>query len=115
VRILGYIFAALLIVLGVLFVVAAAASGLWPRYLVGGILVGAGLVLVAIVRAKVPARKVEVTRKVDLTGDVKLEELRCSKCGASLDSKSVTMKQGAVFVSCPYCNSEYQIEEAPKW
>ncbi|GAG08140.1 unnamed protein product, partial [marine sediment metagenome] len=33
----------------------------------------------------------------------------------TLDSKSVSVQAGAVFVNCPYCESSYQIEEAPKW
>jgi hypothetical protein len=115
VRVLGHAFAAALVVLGVVFVVAAAASGLWPRYVVGGVLIGAGVAVIAIVRMKRPASKVEVTQKIEVSGDVRLEELRCSRCGAGLDSRSVTVRAGAAFVSCPYCKAEYQIEEAPRW
>jgi uncharacterized Zn-finger protein len=25
------------------------------------------------------------------------------------------VKLGAVFIACPYCHSQYQIEEEPKW
>jgi hypothetical protein len=114
-KILGYIFAGLLVVLGLLFVVAAASSGLWPRYVVGGVLLGAGLVLVLIIRSRVPEKKVTLVQKVDVSGDVGLEELRCRQCGGSLDQKSVTVRAGAVFVTCPFCSGEYQIEEAPKW
>lgn len=114
-KILAYAFAGLLIVLGLIFVVAAAASGLWPRYVVGGVLLGAGLVLVMIVRAKVPEKKVTLTQNIDLSGDVSLEQMKCRKCGGDLDSKSVSTKAGAIFVTCPYCKAEYQVEEAPKW
>ncbi len=114
-RALGYILAGLLALLGILFVVAAAASGLWPRYVVGGVLLASGLVLVAILRARVPARKVEVTRRIEIGGDASLEKLACTSCGGALDETSVTLKAGAVFVSCPYCSASYQIEEAPRW
>ena len=114
-RILGYILSGLLALLGILFIVAAASSGLWPRYVVGGILLASGLVLVAILRARTPVRKVEVTQKIDLGGDASLEQLACKKCGGALDRESVSLEAGAVFVSCPYCSAAYQIEEAPKW
>lgn len=114
-RILGYILAALLVLLGILFVVAGAASGLWPRHVVGGVLIASGLVLVAILRARTPQRKVEVTQKIDIGGDASLERLRCTSCGGALDRKAVSLEAGAVFVSCPYCSASYQIEEAPRW
>ena len=114
-RILGYILSGLLALLGILFVVAAASSGLWPRYVVGGILLASGLVLVAILRARTPVSKVEVTQKIDLSGDASLEQMKCTRCAGALDAKSVSLQAGAVFVSCPYCGAAYQVEEAPKW
>jgi hypothetical protein len=41
--------------------------------------------------------------------------MKCRNCGATLDSKSVSLQAGAVFVKCPFCDSQYQVEEAPKW
>lgn len=111
----GYLFAGLLILLGILFCAAAGATGLWQRWILGGILIGAGLAVLYFLRMKAPETRVSVTHQVDLTGDVNLEKLTCSNCGATLDSKSVSVRAGAVFVSCPYCESEYQMEEAPKW
>jgi uncharacterized Zn-finger protein len=115
VRILGYILSGLLGLLGILFVVAAAASGLWPRYVVGGILIASGLVLAAVLRTRTPAGKVEVTQRIEIGGDASLENLACTSCGGALDETSVTLKAGAVFVSCPYCGASYRIEEAPRW
>jgi len=114
---IGYIFAGLLILLGLLFFVAAATTGIWQRWLLGGILFIAGFLVVYFLRMKIPETKVTttVTHQIDLSGDVQLEELNCRSCGASLDAKSVSVEAGAVFVRCPYCDSQYQIEEAPKW
>jgi uncharacterized Zn-finger protein len=32
-----------------------------------------------------------------------------------LNKESMEVKLGAVFIDCPYCHSQYQIEEEPKW
>lgn len=114
-KFLGYLFSCLLLLLGLMFCVAAASTGIWQRWVLGGILVGAALVLIAILRARVPESHVHVTQKLELTGDVHLEAMSCAKCGGALDSTSVSVRAGAVFVKCPFCRAEYQIEEEPKW
>ena len=101
--------------LGLIFCVAAATTGLWQRWILGGILLGSGLLVVYFLRLKVPETNLTITRKIDFSGDVELQELNCKSCGAQLDSESVSMKAGAVFVKCPFCDSEFQIEEAPLW
>jgi len=111
----GYVFGGFLILFGVLFCTAAATTGIWPRWILGGILLASGLAVLYFMRMKIPDTKVQVTQKIDLSGDVQLEHLTCKSCGATLDSKSVSVAAGAVFVKCPFCNSQYQIEEAPKW
>ncbi len=114
-RFAGYVFGAFLVLFGIVFCAAAAATGLWQRWILGGILLGAGVAIFYIVGMKIPATQVNVTQKIDLSGDVQLEHLTCKSCGATLDSKSVTVSAGAIFVKCPFCGSQYQMEEAPKW
>lgn len=111
----GFLFAGLLLVLGAIFCAAAAATGLGARWILGAILLGAGLAMIYFLRMKTPETRVTVTQQIDLSGDVSLEKLTCTNCAATLDSKSVSVRAGAVFVHCPYCESEYQLEEAPKW
>ena len=77
--------------------------------LVGGSLAYTGL------RRKPAARNIIVKRQLELSGDVELEDLQCRSCGAGLSSENVSVRAGAVFVACPFCNTEYQLEEAPKW
>ena len=48
-------------------------------------------------------------------GDVRLEQLTCQRCGATLSKDAVSVQHGAAMVSCPYCQASYQLEEAPKW
>jgi phage FluMu protein Com len=111
----GYIFAGLLVLLGLLFCLSALSSGKWQRFVFAGVLMGAGGFVIYILRMRVPEQKITLTQKIDISGDVKLEELKCRNCGGVLDARSVSVQAGAVFVKCPYCDSQYQIEEAPKW
>jgi hypothetical protein len=62
-----------------------------------------------------PEQKVTIRQEVDLTGGVELTSLTCQKCAAPLDKSAVTVREGAVFVSCPHCGATYQIVEEPKW
>ena len=61
------------------------------------------------------AQQVTVHHEVDLTGDIDLASLKCDKCAAALDKDAITVKEGAVLVSCPYCGAAYQVVEEPKW
>lgn len=119
-KIVAFIVAGIFILFGCLFVLAASSPQNQTKgatFLTGIILivVGLGIVLVVKLREPKPVQKVEVTQKIDLTGDVKLEEMKCRNCGAALAKDSVVLKEGAIFVSCPYCKTSYQVEEAPKW
>lgn len=117
-KLIGYIVAAILLFFGVLWLWAAfAAPNPIGRLVVGGLLVALGLGIVVAVRLREPKPKQEITIKqqVDLTGDVQLEALKCTSCGAQLDKSAISVVEGAVMVSCPYCSATYQIVEEPKW
>jgi hypothetical protein len=62
-----------------------------------------------------PAQQVTIHQEVDLTGDIDLASLSCEKCAATLDKSAITVRQGAILVSCPYCGAAYQMVEEPKW
>jgi len=62
-----------------------------------------------------PEQKVTIRQELDLSGDVDLATLTCEKCNASLDKDAITIREGAVLVSCPYCGATYQMVEEPKW
>lgn len=119
-KIIGYIVAAIILFFGVLWLLSAfSAETLNPggRLLVGGILVVAGLGTIAAIRLREPKPKQEVvvTQHIDIGGDVDMEALKCESCGAQLDKSAIGMAEGAVMVSCPYCDATYQIVEEPKW
>lgn len=111
-KFVAYPLAALLGLLGLVFVVGA--QGQWIRVLVGIVLWGAAGALVWLAR-KMPRQTTNIVQKIDLSGDVRLETLTCRSCGGTLGKESVTVKAGAVFVNCEFCGATYQIEEEPKW
>jgi hypothetical protein len=118
-KIIAYILSAILIFFGVLFIWASLGGAFNAgTFLTGVITVGIGfLVLWFISRKKSvsPEQNSEVTLKIDLPANVKLESLKCQSCGGSLSAKDIHMLAGAPVVNCPYCKSSYQLTEEPKW
>jgi hypothetical protein len=76
------------------------------------VLVGAGVFALLKMR---PLPKQEIVQRIDLTGDVGVAKLTCKNCGGDLGKSDVAVKEGAIFVNCPYCGSTYQLVEEPKW
>jgi len=118
-KIVGYIIAAILIFFGVLFIWAAfSPEGETGWILVGVVSVAIGLGIIALVKFREPKPAQppqEIIQKIDLSGEIEMETLKCQKCGGELQKDSITVKEGAVFISCPYCGSAYQLVEEPKW
>ena len=116
-RIIAYIAAAILIFFGVLFIWSAFnAEGNPGNIIVGVISVGIGFGLIWLAgRRKASEGDEEVTLKIDLPSDVSLDMFQCQNCGGELTLDNVKMIAGAPTVSCPYCNTTYQLKEEPKW
>jgi hypothetical protein len=118
-KIIGYIIAGILIFFGVLFIWGAFSPQGEPGWIIVGIIsaaIGLGIIAFVKFREPKPARPPqEIVQKIDLSGDIELEKLKCQNCGAELDQDSIKVKEGAIFVSCPYCGTAYQMVEEPKW
>lgn len=118
-KIIGYLISAILLLFGVLFILSAfSPQGQVSSIIIGLILVGIafGVIYFVTKKAKEAADNVtNVTLNLDLPSKVALESLKCKSCGGVLTSENVTIVNGAPMVSCPYCNSTYQITEEPKW
>ncbi|HOM16162.1 MAG TPA: hypothetical protein PLQ00_02480 [Thermoguttaceae bacterium] len=110
-KILAYVLAGLLVLGGLIFIVGW--QGVWVRLVVGLVLWAAAGALVVL--AKMQPAQTTVVQKIDLSGDVNLQNLTCRQCGGSLGPKSVSVQAGAVFIHCEYCGAAYQLEEEPKW
>ncbi len=83
--------------------------------IVGFVMLGLGIFMIVYGLRKAKTRDVIIKRELELSGDVSLESMKCNQCGGALSEKNISVRAGAVFVSCPYCGTSYQIEEAPKW
>ena len=75
---------------------------------------GAGLIYAGMRGTKTEVVQ-QVTMKVDLPGQTKIEEVKCKECGGTLSAKDITLVNGAPMVNCPYCHTIYQMTEEPKW
>lgn len=113
VRIVGYALAVSLGLLGIVFV--AGNQGVVLRIVVGVVLLAAAVALVVAMRLRPRVEQRDIVQRIELSGDVRPEELTCNRCGASLAEDALEVRAGAVFVSCRYCGAAYQLEEAPKW
>ena len=110
---LAYLLGGVLGFVGIVSLIAATQANAGFRILTGLVLIAAGIFVAAITRMKVPDQR--IIQEIDLSGDVRTEEMKCNACGAALDKDSVSVRAGGVFVDCPYCGTSYQIEEEPKW
>lgn len=120
-KIIGYIFAGIAILFGVLFLVAAfdgrPVSQAVSNFIVAAILIGIGIVVIVAIKLREPKPKqeIEITQKIDVSGEIAMEKLKCKNCGAQLDQNSIKLAEGAIVVSCPFCGTSYQMVEEPKW
>lgn len=113
-KLVAYPLAALLGFFGVMFVVSGGRGQYW-HIVVGVILLASAGAMVWLALHKPKPSVTTIVRKIDLSGDVSLQDLKCHSCGGSLGKESVAVKAGAVFINCQYCGAAYQLEEAPKW
>jgi predicted RNA-binding Zn-ribbon protein involved in translation (DUF1610 family) len=118
-KVIGYIFSAILVFFGVLFIWGAFGQEGNPAWIIiGGITVLIGFVIIYFLGRKKPGDQqvqYNTTLKVDLPGDVNVERFKCADCGAQLSMDNVKMVAGAPMVDCPYCGAAYQLTEEPKW
>ena len=120
-KIIGYISAGIFIVFGTLFILATFSESRNAEFgllFTGLILVGIGFVIIWFTSRKKPSAEADgegVTLKLDLSGDVNLDQMTCQSCGGAITMENIKMVAGAPVVSCPFCNSTYQLTEEPKW
>ncbi len=112
-RVISYLLAIAVAILGFIFLVGN--QGQVTRIVIGVILLIAAGVIVYLGRSASSSAGATLTQKIDLSGDVSLEEFRCRSCNAPLKKEQIEVKAGAIFVECDHCGATYQVEEEPKW
>lgn len=118
--VLGYIIGVALILWGLINLYSLAAPGaanVTGRVIIGLVLIaiGGGLLFMIPRWESRRPQQIEMSQKIDLSGNINAKNLKCQNCGADLDKDSVAVRAGGIFVNCPYCKSAYQITEEPKW
>jgi uncharacterized membrane protein len=84
--------------------------------LLGAVALVAGIVMIVIAARKTKQETAQnVTMKVDLPGETKIEQMKCRSCGGALTTDNIKLVNGAPVVTCPFCNTVYQLTEEPKW
>lgn len=118
-KVIAYIIAGILIFFGVLFIWGAfSPQGNTAWIFIGSVTVVIGLVLIWLASRAKPASAEaaqNVTLKLDLPSKVNLDTLKCQSCGGALTADNIKLVAGAPVVTCPYCNTTYQLSEEPKW
>lgn len=121
-----FIIAAIAVVLGFLFILGAGSEPQHPEWILTGVIIvgfgmvcaGGGIALIFFNRRqakKEAAANAPVTLNIDLPGEMKVEAMKCESCGGTLTSNDIKLVAGAPVVTCPYCNTTYQLTEEPKW
>ncbi|RLE92779.1 MAG: hypothetical protein DRN04_09290 [Thermoprotei archaeon] len=101
---------AVLLFLGVVFIIASAAPGKVYRLPIGVLLTVVSLALFYLAFKPRP-RIYEVKVTWSPGGKLSVEEFRCPKCGADLPPP----KPGQEYIECPYCGATIKIVEEPLW
>lgn len=84
--------------------------------IVGVAFLGGGILMIVRSQAKGQAGGGDnITYKIDLPSQTKVEQMKCKSCGGSLTADNVKMIAGAPTVECPFCGTTYQLTEEPKW
>ncbi len=116
-KIVAYIFAAILIFFGVLFIwgsfSAQGGGGGWIVIGLISVVIGFGLIYFAARRKAVETTN--VTLNIDLPGTVSMDTIKCKSCGGTITKDDIKLVDGAPWITCPYCHTTYQLTEEPKW
>lgn len=110
IRILIYVVSAVLIFLGLIFMISV---NLGMIYFFEGLvfLVVAGLLLFLSWERK----PLEIKQTVTVTGPLKVNEIHCPNCGALVDATKTEVVDGKPFVTCRFCGNKFELTEEPTW
>jgi DNA-directed RNA polymerase subunit RPC12/RpoP len=117
-RIISYVAAAIFLIFGFLFVLAAFGEQFNSGWLIIGfvlVAIGFGLIYLGGRLGKAAQAEQNVTVNIDLPANVDLDKFKCENCGGELSTDNVEMVAGAPVLNCPYCGTTYQLKEEPKW
>ena len=110
VKMLAYLASAVLIFLGIIFMISA---NLGPIYFLEGIVFLAVAVLLLILSRE--RKPLEIKQTVTVTGPIKAKEVHCPNCSAIVDPTKAEVVDGKPYVTCKYCGNKFELTEEPTW
>jgi DNA-directed RNA polymerase subunit RPC12/RpoP len=109
-RILVYLASAVLIFLGIVFIMSANLGVIY--FLEGVVFLVVAVLLPILTREKKP---LEIKQTIAVTGPIKVKEIHCPNCGAIVDPTKAEVFEGKPYVTCKYCANKYELTEEPTW
>ena len=108
--IVGYIISAVFIFFGVIFAWASVYAPI--RLVTSAFLFLAAFGILYYTRKRVPT---QITQKLEVPGQIKVQTLKCPNCSAALDVNQIKVLKGVPSIKCQYCGHTFEVTEEPKW
>lgn len=110
VRILAYLASAVLIFLGVVFMISVNLGIVY--FFEGLVFLAVACFLLVLSREKKP---LEIKQSLTVTGPIIAKEVRCPNCNAVVDPTKAEIFEGKLYVKCSYCGNKFELTEEPTW
>ncbi len=109
-KILIYLASAVLILLGILFMMSTNLGIIY--FFEGLVFIAVASLLLFLSLEKKP---LEIKQTVTVTGPIKAKEVHCPNCSAIVDPTKAEVVDGKPFVTCKYCGNKFELTEEPTW
>ncbi|MGD6934984.1 MAG: hypothetical protein ACQCN5_12340 [Candidatus Bathyarchaeia archaeon] len=114
IQIIGAIAVGVLFFLAVIFALASTVQATTSRLAVSGILFVTGIAVIAGIYFTTRKPKT-VIQQLEISGQMKAAAIKCPNCGAAVDANKIKIIQGVPYATCPYCGTNFEVTEEPKW
>jgi DNA-directed RNA polymerase subunit RPC12/RpoP len=109
-KVFVYAVSAILIVLGLLFIISYNLGASY--FLIGLVMLVVAGGLLYLSRGQ---QTVEIKQTLNLSGTPTVKEVKCPNCGALVDPTKPQIVAGRPYVTCAYCGNKFELTEEPKW
>jgi len=108
--IIGYVSSVVLLIFGVIFALASVYAP--TRLVVSALLFLTGFGILYYIRKQQP---MQITQRLEVPGQIKVQVLKCPNCSAALDVNQIKIVEGVPSIRCSYCGHTFEVTEEPKW
>jgi len=117
--ILGAIAAAVLFFFAVIFALASSYIGIPTQTAQMRLIISVFLFIIGIVLLVgiyfITRKPKTVIQRLEVSGKMQAAQIKCPKCGASINASEIQIISGVPYVKCPYCGMTLEVTEEPKW